>query len=48
MMQEEGRDLYCSGCKNIMQGYLKRCSCGGVWRMGERTLEWLPYMARDD
>jgi hypothetical protein len=31
-----------------MQGYLKKCSCGGQWKTGENTLHWLPYMPRDD
>jgi hypothetical protein len=31
-----------------MQGYLKKCRCGGNWEIGEKTLDWLPYMPRDD
>ena len=48
MMQEQGRDLYCNRCKNIMQGFLKKCSCGGRWELGEKPLEWLTYMPRED
>ena len=31
MMQEQGRDLYCNRCNKIMDGYLKKCGCGGKW-----------------
>lgn len=48
MMQEQGRDLYCSRCNRIMDGFLKKCSCGGRWELREFPLKWVPYVSRDD
>jgi hypothetical protein len=31
-----------------MQGFLRKCGCGGTWDLGEKPLEWLPYMGRED
>lgn len=48
MMQEQGRDLYCNRCSVILQGFLKKCGCGGKWEIKEQPLNWLPYISRED
>ena len=48
MMQEQGRDLYCNRCNRIMDGFLKKCSCGGQWELKDHPLNWVPYANRED
>lgn len=46
MMQEQGRDIYCSICNRIKQDYLRKCGCGGKWVLKEFPMAWVPFTQR--